>query len=56
MIRKAVDIICLASYIMNKETRNWLKTEQDKANHILTTKCNVTETKAKYKITQKKKN
>jgi len=22
MIRKAVDIICLASYIMNKETRN----------------------------------
>lgn len=38
MIRKAVNIICLASYIMSKKTRNWLKTEQDKANQILTTK------------------
>jgi hypothetical protein len=60
MIRKAVDIICLASYIMNKETRNWLKTGQDKTNQILTTKYNHRNwggTKMhKYKITQKKKN
>jgi hypothetical protein len=41
MTRKAVDIICLASYIMERETGNSLKIERDKANEIPTSSINI---------------
>jgi hypothetical protein len=41
MTRKAVSIICLASYIVERKTENSLKMERDKANKIPASYINI---------------